>query len=99
TPLLGKTKPNCLTCAETARQFIEDRSGVDVELMSSMTLSSPLQGGLWQFVGRRRELAELHECVCNAARGVPSVVSIFGPAGIGKTRLLAELERVEGLPV
>jgi ATP/maltotriose-dependent transcriptional regulator MalT len=27
------------------------------------------------------------------------VVSIFGPAGIGKTRLLAEFERTEGLPV
>jgi DNA-binding CsgD family transcriptional regulator/tetratricopeptide (TPR) repeat protein len=65
--------------------------------MLSMALSSPLQGGL--FVGRRRELAQLHEFVCNAARGVPSVVSIFGPAGIGKTRLLAELERAEGFPV
>lgn len=27
------------------------------------------------------------------------MVSIFGPAGIGKTRLLAEFERAEGLPV
>jgi DNA-binding CsgD family transcriptional regulator/tetratricopeptide (TPR) repeat protein len=87
------------TCSLAYREKKNKRPSFTLEVMSPVALSSPLQGGLWHFVGRRRELAELHECVCNAARGVPSVVSIFGPAGIGKTRLLAEFERAERLPV
>ncbi len=64
-----------------------------------MADSSTLPMEQRHFVGRRRELAALHGWLLDAAGGAPSVVSIFGPPGIGKTRLLEEFERAEGLPV
>lgn len=46
------------------------------------------------FVGREAELARLRAAV--AGRGV---VTVAGPAGVGKSRLVAELVRHAGLPV
>jgi DNA-binding NarL/FixJ family response regulator len=43
---------------------------------------------------RERELAALREAVAGAAEGGPGLLVIEGPAGIGKTRLLAEGRRV-----
>jgi ATP/maltotriose-dependent transcriptional regulator MalT len=46
---------------------------------------------LTTFVGRRGELDLLDEALDAIGRGEPRAVEIAGPAGIGKTRLLAEL--------
>lgn len=45
------------------------------------------------FVGRETELATLHAAWTRAARGTATFVSIGGEAGVGKTRLTAELAR------
>ena len=44
-----------------------------------------------QFIGRDAELAALTEAVARAAAGDASVVLVGGEAGIGKTRLIAEV--------
>ena len=43
------------------------------------------------FVGRIQELATLDEALAALERGTPRAVEVIGPAGIGKSRLLAEL--------
>jgi len=43
------------------------------------------------FVGRSTELDRLAEALEALERGEPRAVQVVGPAGIGKTRLLAEL--------
>jgi class 3 adenylate cyclase/tetratricopeptide (TPR) repeat protein len=44
------------------------------------------------FVGRRNELARLLECFqCSIAEQAPTLVTVLGPAGMGKTRLAGEL--------
>src|SRR4051794_718994 len=45
------------------------------------------------FVGRTTELDLLEEALEALERGEPRAVEVIGPAGIGKTRLLAELSR------
>jgi predicted ATPase len=45
------------------------------------------------FVGRLGELAELELAARDAADGRPAVVLLGGESGVGKTRLVAELER------
>ncbi|MGY1813671.1 BTAD domain-containing putative transcriptional regulator [Blastococcus sp. SYSU D00820] len=45
-------------------------------------------------VDRDRELACIRSALADLAAGVPGVVLIEGPAGIGKTRLLAEARRL-----
>jgi DNA-binding SARP family transcriptional activator/energy-coupling factor transporter ATP-binding protein EcfA2 len=46
------------------------------------------------FVGRRRELTTLRAAWARAAHGAGSFVLIAGEAGVGKTRLAAELARI-----
>jgi predicted ATPase/DNA-binding SARP family transcriptional activator len=48
---------------------------------------------LLPFVGRRRDLAALHAAWSRAARGAGALVLVSGEAGVGKTRLTAELAR------
>ena len=48
---------------------------------------------LLPFVGRRRELAALQAAWARAARGAGTVLLLGGEAGVGKTRLTAELAR------
>src|SRR4051794_40150027 len=45
-------------------------------------------------VGRRRELEVVADLLGEARRGVPSLCVIAGEAGVGKTRLTRELERL-----
>ncbi|MGZ8349401.1 MAG: ATP-binding protein [Allosphingosinicella sp.] len=47
--------------------------------------------GLSPFVGRDRELRQLGAAVERARAGTPEFVSIVGPPGVGKTRLVSEL--------
>jgi DNA-binding NarL/FixJ family response regulator/tetratricopeptide (TPR) repeat protein len=46
-----------------------------------------------QFVGRAGELAELQRAFDEAASGRPGLVLVGGDSGVGKTRLLSELEQ------
>jgi predicted ATPase/DNA-binding CsgD family transcriptional regulator len=46
-----------------------------------------------RFIGRARELAELEAALHDASDGRPSLAFIAGESGVGKTRLLKELER------
>ncbi|HEX7299099.1 MAG TPA: ATP-binding protein, partial [Solirubrobacteraceae bacterium] len=46
-----------------------------------------------RFVGRTRELAELEAALHDATAGRPSLAFIAGESGVGKTRLLKELQR------
>jgi DNA-binding CsgD family transcriptional regulator len=46
-----------------------------------------------RFVGREAELAELQVALTDAAAGRPSLAFLAGESGVGKTRLLNELER------
>jgi len=55
-------------------------------------LSSPL-------VGRQREIGLLHDRLDELTKGIGSVVAVVGEAGLGKSRLLAELKhRRDALP-
>ena len=46
-----------------------------------------------RLIGRALELAELEAALADAADERPSIVFLAGESGVGKTRLLAELER------
>src|ERR1700733_5270547 len=45
------------------------------------------------FVGRAGDLAELQRAFDEAASGHPGLVLLGGDSGVGKTRLVSELER------
>jgi DNA-binding CsgD family transcriptional regulator len=45
-----------------------------------------------RFVGRRREVASLEAALSAAEQGRPSITLLAGEAGVGKTRLLREVE-------
>ncbi|HYB78108.1 MAG TPA: AAA family ATPase [Thermoplasmata archaeon] len=47
-----------------------------------------------QLVGRREELARIHRSLERGAQGQGSLWSITGRAGVGKTRLMAEVARI-----
>ncbi|MEA2168232.1 MAG: hypothetical protein QOF76_1532, partial [Solirubrobacteraceae bacterium] len=64
--------------------MLGDKAATDV-----LTARGP-RGSL---VEREHDLAVLGEALADAARGRPGLVVIEGPAGIGKTRLLAEGKR------
>ncbi len=49
-----------------------------------------------RLVERERELGTLRDLVADAAAGRPAVALVGGEAGIGKTRLMGELERAAG---
>jgi DNA-binding CsgD family transcriptional regulator len=46
-----------------------------------------------KLIGRTRELAELEAALADATDGSPSVAFVAGDSGVGKSRLLSELER------
>src|SRR5918995_1013660 len=45
-----------------------------------------------RLVGRSLELAQLEAALADAAAGQPSLAFVVGESGVGKTRLVAELE-------
>ena len=47
-----------------------------------------------EFVGRAAELARLEAALDRATNGVAAAVFVGGESGVGKTRLLRELERL-----
>src|SRR3954470_14822693 len=60
--------------------------------MSSDTGTVPTRVTSSRFIGRSRELAELEAAWRDASAGRPSLAFIAGESGVGKTRLVAELE-------
>ncbi|HJY80393.1 MAG TPA: adenylate/guanylate cyclase domain-containing protein [Candidatus Binatia bacterium] len=59
---------------------------------SRSRLAARATQGLSPFVGRARELAQLHEILTLASTGRGQIVSLVGEAGVGKSRLLEELK-------
>ena len=49
------------------------------------------------FVGRRSELAVFERAIVDARQGLPSIVLVCGDAGIGKTTIVSEVARREGV--
>ncbi len=76
-PVKGKEKPAAVY--RLMDKAITDRARFDREIFSPM-------------VGRELELLRLEELIIKAIDGEGSVVNVVGEAGIGKSRLLAELK-------
>ncbi|WP_437297065.1 serine/threonine-protein kinase [Sorangium sp. So ce426] len=58
-----------------------------------VTSAQPPDGAHGRFIGRRDELKQLGDILADATRKRAQIVVIQGERGIGKTRLLAEMER------
>ena len=99
------------TCQQTGHlfEFGEERI-LQVKGRSQAVLARPVTGILevrgkvrgfagreTPLVGRHAELEQLRECWRQAADGNPETCLLLGRAGIGKTRLVAELAAIEGL--
>lgn len=54
----------------------------------------PASQGADVLVDRDRQLTELGDCLAGALKGRAGIVLVEGPAGIGKSRLLAEVRRL-----
>jgi len=63
-----------------------------VEVRAASSPVAPSPGGRGAFVGRPTELAHLDQAVARARGGHGQVVLLLGEQGIGKTRLVDELE-------
>jgi adenylate cyclase len=79
-PLAVKGKSEPLTVFELVSELAEPMAG--------------LSGWQAPLIGRDEDLAQLEACYERARRGRPQVVSIVGEAGMGKTRLAAELVKL-----
>jgi transcriptional regulator with AAA-type ATPase domain/predicted ATPase len=96
-PLLAVTPPGEVTASAAAGRFLARR----FELAPLPGAAAPgacrivgrAEPGRTRFVGRERELRLLRECFDLAAAGQGQVLTIVGEAGIGKSRLLGELQR------
>src|SRR5690348_8106676 len=74
------------------RESGRGRKGMSVLSAPSGTIGDmSRRGSAPQLVGRKAELARLHALLDEASYGRPAVGLLGGDAGIGKTRLLAEL--------
>ncbi len=71
----------------TARRSPSVRGGRDTPIRMSSRVTSQ------RFVGRAAELEELRGGLAQAVAGRPSLAFVAGESGVGKTRLLGELER------
>src|SRR3954447_1669499 len=69
-----------------ARRSPRGGGGRDTPPMASRVTST-------RFVGRAGELAELRAALDEAVDGHPSLAFVAGEGGLGKTRLVGELER------
>ena len=67
--------------------------GRPLEPGDASTASNARAATILPFVGRQPELATLNAAWARAARGAATFVTIGGEAGVGKTRLTAELAR------
>ncbi len=78
-----------------------ERDGIELvvayELLKSRELASPIRAkelkGLSKFVGREQEMSVLLEAAEKARRGRGQTVAVTGDAGVGKSRLVLELQK------
>jgi putative ribosome biogenesis GTPase RsgA len=56
-----------------------------------------LEGMRAQRIGRERELAQLREALTAVESGEGQIVTLIGEAGVGKSRLVAELKGLSAL--
>ena len=68
-------------------------SGVSLHPRLGRWTPCPYRAGHPLLLGRERDIAELDEALGLAAQGTPQIVLVGGDAGIGKTTLVADLER------
>jgi class 3 adenylate cyclase/tetratricopeptide (TPR) repeat protein len=66
------------------------------ERVTRTRLEVQSEAGLTPFMGREREIGQLHDAFERACAGQGQVVFLVGEAGIGKSRLLLELRRRVG---
>lgn len=87
--LLEKDPMDRLQTAEEAFAYLaeDEESGAHVDPVMPAQLFAP------QFVGRKAELTTLLGVVEDAEAGCGRVVVLDGPSGIGKSRLIKELQR------
>jgi class 3 adenylate cyclase/tetratricopeptide (TPR) repeat protein len=83
--LKGKTKPAAVFKLLSTREKIHQP-----ELTSGRMIYS-------EMVGRDKELDKLRLHVLKVINGEGSIISVIGEAGMGKSRLIAELKRIEDL--
>jgi DNA-binding NtrC family response regulator/predicted ATPase len=101
-PLLELSAPGSVTASAAASRFLARRfelvplhAAADAAAGACRVIQHA-EAGRTRFVGRQRELRLLRECFELAAAGQGQVVTIVGEAGIGKSRLLRELQRQLG---
>jgi DNA-binding SARP family transcriptional activator/predicted ATPase len=88
-----------LQAYEDVRRLLADELGTTpsqglVALHERLVRGEPIaKRGDGGFVGRRRELEQLHAALSSARGGSRRLVLVAGDAGIGKTRLLEEFAR------
>src|ERR1700753_2830999 len=92
--------------SSTSTQGPDGQSGARSGPGSHPMALAPLSVDTWgmrsrltssHFVGRAGELAELQAAFDRAASGQPGLVLIGGDSGVGKTRLVSELEQRQAL--
>lgn len=82
--------PSMAVLARALRQ-IRARAARDSPTHHELVAAAPRRG-LAPLIGRQTELAELQQRLARAVAGEGQFVVVGGDAGVGKTRLLAELE-------
>jgi serine/threonine protein kinase/tetratricopeptide (TPR) repeat protein len=97
---LSELAPGRVTIAEDAHRNLRDRFTLDLPPADKPDAAAflvgdvrPLHDVAGRFVGRKRELRALGERLAHAARGQLHVLGVVGDQGLGKTRLLLEMQR------
>src|SRR4051794_20566412 len=80
---MGRVSPSL---AAAARRSPQGGGGPHTSVMATRVTSA-------RFVGRAPELADLRAALAEALAARPSLAFVAGESGLGKTRLISELER------
>jgi DNA-binding SARP family transcriptional activator len=91
TELNASPMPETRACYES---LVRDAPVLQEPVAEVPTNDAPMRQALLPFVGREREIETLRVWWTRAARGSGNIGLVGGEAGIGKTRLLAELQRI-----
>ncbi|MET7475979.1 BTAD domain-containing putative transcriptional regulator [Streptomyces sp. NPDC005648] len=100
-------RADALSVLRRARRTLADRLGIDpgpalrgveAEVLSDTSTTAAAAPALppGRLVGRETESAEIRQCLSDAVAGRGGLVCVRGPAGIGRSALLAEAARVAG---
>ena len=92
--LVGRAGRRCISVAGRSGGAYDHGLGVFALSTPRAVDSMPVPSGTSSLLlGREQDIAELGEALGLAAQGSPQVVLVGGEAGIGKTTLVADLER------